>query len=234
MNVALVQFDIVWRYPEKNFQFLNGEFDKLSDDTDLVVLPEMFATGFTMNPENLEESGQQALQWMQEKAMQYDLAVTGSVIWSEGGRFYNRLYFVFPDGSFKYYDKRHSFTLAGEDAHFTSGEERLLVEYRGFVFCPMICYDLRFPVWSRNTAPYYDVLLYVANWPEQRIHAWDTLLKARAIENLTYVIGVNRVGKDKNKLIYTGHSSAYDFFGRQICFSTEREISYIKLNKTHT
>ena len=176
----------------------------------------MFTTGFTMNASSLaEEEESETLKWMQSEAKKHNSAITGSVIISENENYYNRLFFVYPTGDYKIYNKRHTFTLAGEHKTYSSGKEHLVVDYLGWRICPLICYDLRFPVWARNTQN-YDVLLYVANWPQKRIAAWDALLKARAIENMCYCVGVNRIGIDKNDHRYNGHSSVYDVLGEQV------------------
>jgi len=199
---------------ENRVQF-SEKINSISEDINLIVLPEMFTTGFTMNASEVAEPHKGvSFQWMQEQARLKNSAITGSLIIEEDGKYYNRLYFVFPDGSFQQYDKKHTFTLAREHEVFESGNEKIIIEYRGWRICPLICYDLRFPVWARNTSD-YDLLIYCANWPKKRIAAWDTLLKARAIENMSYCIGVNRVGLDGNGHEYTGHSAAYDVLGER-------------------
>lgn len=176
----------------------------------------MFTTGFTMSPANVsEQMNGESITWMKRLSVQYQAAICGSIIISEHNNYYNRFVFVEPSGLVSYYDKRHLFTLAGEQHQYTQGNEQLLIEYKGWKLCPFVCYDLRFPVWSRNTAN-YDMLLYVANWPEKRIAAWDTLLKARAIENMSYVVGVNRVGSDANNYSYPGNSLIIDTLGTVI------------------
>ena len=160
------------------------------------------------------------------------MAVSGSMVYFADGHYYNRLWFVEPDGRSSFYDKRHTFTLAGEDRIYTKGEKRIVIDYKGLRICPLICYDLRFPVWSRNTEN-YDVLIYVANWPQPRINAWDALLKARAIENMAYVVGVNRVGTDHTGHNYPGHSTVNNVFGEPIVFSTEEKVLYDTLDKKH-
>ncbi|HLT49632.1 MAG TPA: nitrilase-related carbon-nitrogen hydrolase, partial [Aequorivita sp.] len=170
-----------------------------------------------------EPNDGKAFKWMVSEAKKNNCAITGSVIISENGNFYNRLFFVFPNGSFQKYDKKHTFTLAKENETYSAGTERLIVNYKGWKICPLVCYDLRFPVWARNTLD-YDVLIYVANWPRVRTLAWDTLLRARAIENMAYCIGVNRVGFDGNDHEYIGHSAVYNVLGKQIStanFETE-------------
>ncbi|WP_311195794.1 nitrilase-related carbon-nitrogen hydrolase [Antarcticibacterium sp. 1MA-6-2] len=181
-----------------------------------------------MNASNLAEpTNGPALQWMQNVARTRDTAITGSLIVEDAGKYYNRLYFVFPDGAYETYDKRHTFTLAKEDETYTAGEKKLLVDYKGWRICPLICYDLRFPVWSRNTED-YDLLIYVANWPETRIHAWDVLLQARAIENMSWCIGINRTGVDGNEYRYNGHTAVYDCLGKNL-FNTHRQIEFTEV-----
>jgi predicted amidohydrolase len=235
LNTAIIQADLAWENTEKNLNSFSEKINFIDKDVDLIVLPEMFSTGFSMNAENLAEPPQgPAFKWMQEIARKRNVAVTGSVIVKENNNFYNRLFFVFPDTTFKTYDKRHTFTLAREDQTYTAGNERLIVEYKGWKICPLICYDLRFPVWARNTVD-YDLLIYVANWPETRIHAWDILLQARAIENMSYCIGVNRTGSDGNKYQYNGHSAIYDCLGKPL-FKNDREAEFtqvLSLEKSH-
>ncbi|MBT2160052.1 amidohydrolase [Zobellia barbeyronii] len=233
LNVALVQTSLAWEDPKANREELDTKLEALTSDIDLIVLPEMFTTGFTMSPRNIEkEEGQRTLAWMQQKAKEKDVAMVGSIVFFENDAYTNRLLFVEPDGKTSIYDKRHTFTLAGEDKVYQAGKERLIVNYKGFKICPMICYDLRFPVWARNTED-YDVLIYVANWPEPRITAWDTLLKARAIENMTYCIGVNRIGSDEVGHKYPGHSVVFDGLGKELEFSVKEEIVTTSLSKKH-
>jgi len=223
LKTAVIQADLYWEDAMKNRELFSAKIAEIKDEIDLIVLPEMFSTGFSMNAENLAEPVQgTTFKWMQDIAKQRDVAVTGSVIVEESGNYYNRLYFVFPDGTFKKYDKRHTFTLAKEDLTYTAGNERLIVEYKGWKICPLVCYDLRFPVWARNTED-YDLLIYVANWPETRIHAWDVLLQARAIENMSYCIGVNRTGPDGNDYQYNGHTAVYDGLGASMFDNTSAE-----------
>ncbi len=216
LNIAFIQANLKWEDSEANRQLFSEEISKVSEETDLIILPEMFTTGFSMKAEKLAEpTDGPTLKWLREQAKTKDSAITGSVIISENGNFFNRLFFVFPDGSYKLYDKRHTFTLAKEDETYTAGKERLIVTYKGWKICPLICYDLRFPVWARNTED-YDLLIYVANWPEKRVNAWDALLKARAIENMCYCIGLNRTGEDGDGYVYNGHSAAYDVLGKEL------------------
>lgn len=202
------------------------------EEVDLIVLPEMFSSGFTMNPKAVAETmNGETIAWLQHLAKAKDCAITGSLVIEENGKYYNRLVFVYPNGELKTYDKRHLFTLAGEDKVYTAGKEKLIIEYKGFRICPLICYDLRFPVFARNVED-YDVLIYVANWPKPRINAWDILLKARAVENMSYAIGVNRIGMDENELEYVGHSQAVDFLGNYLLEAQETDgVFIVELDK---
>ena len=232
MKIALIQSSLLWENPIANRNFSEEKINAITEKVDLIVLPEMFTTGFTMNPEAVAETMQgKTIQWLQSLAKAKISAITGSLVIKENGNFYNRLVFVFPSGEIQFYDKRHLFTLAGEDKVYTSGKEKLIVDYLGWKICPLICYDLRFPVFARNVED-YDLLIYVANWPKPRINAWDILLKARSVENLCYTIGVNRFGFDHNNLEYVGHSQAVDFLGNYILEPQETESVFIVgLNK---
>jgi len=232
MKTVLIQAPLVWEKPAHNRNYFETKINSLPADIDLVVLPEMFTSGFTMNPQAVAETMDgTTIDWLKDLAKAKNLAITGSLVIVENGNYYNRLLFVFPSGEIQYYDKRHLFTLAGENKVYAAGKDKLIVEYRGFRICPLICYDLRFPVFSRNTED-YDVLIYVANWPKVRINAWDILLRARAIENMAYAIGVNRVGLDGNNHEYTGHSQAIDFLGNYITEPSETEGVFIaELNR---
>lgn len=235
LNTALLQVNLKWEDAQENRGLFSKEIKALSEDIDLIILPEMFTTGFSMNASKLaEETDGLSLQWMREMAKVKDAAITGSVIITENNKYYNRLFFVFPNGSYKTYDKRHAFSFAKEDETFTEGKKRLIVEYKGWKICPLICYDLRFPVFSRNTED-YDLLIYVANWPSKRVFAWDSLLRARAIENLSYCIGVNRTGKDGDGYEYNGHTAAYDALGQNITeLNLEKPfVKEITLDKGH-
>jgi len=213
MKIALVQFDIAWENVAGNLAAIEAQLKQVSKDTDVVVLPEMFTTGFTMNPEKYaHRNPDEVLQHMKKWSAIGNYLIVGSIPLEEGGKFYNRLYWVKPSGEVGSYNKRHLFRMAGEDQHYAAGEEKCIVSWRNVTFSFQICYDLRFPVWSRNTEQ-ADVLVYVANWPAVRISAWDKLLAARAIENLCYTVGVNRVGTDANGIEHNGHSMAYDFIG---------------------
>jgi predicted amidohydrolase len=217
LNVTLIQADIVWEDKEANLKQYQSFIEGIQDKKEVVVLPEMFSTGFSMNTRELAEPMDgPTIQWMKHMTKQHRCILTGSLIIEEGENYYNRLLWVQPDGVIYHYDKRHLFAYAEEHSHFTPGEKRLIVSVKGFRICPMVCYDLRFPVWARNRDEEYDVLLYVANWPERRSVAWRTLLQARAIENLSYVVGVNRVGADMKWLNYRGDSAVYGPLGEKI------------------
>ncbi len=232
MKIALIQTSLSWENPSENRPSLQENITSISQYVDLIVLPEMFTSGFTMNPEKVAETMQgETILWLKEMARTKNCAITGSLVIQENRNYFNRLVFVFPSGEIQHYDKRHLFRLAGEDKVYTSGTEKLIVNYKGFKICPLICYDLRFPVFARNVED-YDVLLYVANWPKPRVNAWDILLKARAVENMSYVIGVNRVGTDNNNLEYVGHSQAVDFLGNYLQEPQETEgIFIVELEK---
>ncbi|WP_420603776.1 amidohydrolase [Flagellimonas sp.] len=233
LKLALIQSHLIWEDPKANRTLFEEKIRAISRDVDLIILPEMFSTGFTMNPENVEaEEGEKTVEWMKHVAKQQGTAVIGSIVFSEDKTNYNRLFFVDPNGNLKTYDKKHTFTLAGEDKVYKAGTSKLVFEYLGFKICPLICYDLRFPVWARNVED-YDVLIYVANWPKPRIEAWDTLLKARAIENMAYCVGVNRIGLDGLGYEYSGHSAVYDTLGNQIAYSEKEETLFATLDKKH-
>lgn len=228
LKIALIQSDLVWEKPEDNRLNFTKKINAISDDVDIVVLPEMFTTGFTMSPFKLAESMTgKTVKWMKNLAQSKAVAIVGSLIIAEKGSFYNRLLFVEPSGFITVYNKRHTFTFGGEDKIYEAGKEKVILHYKGWKIRPLICYDLRFPVWSRNTEN-YDVLLYVANWPKSRISAWDVLLKARAIENMCYCIGVNRIGVDGLDKKYSGHSAAYDVLGQPLTtFEANKEETQI-------
>ena len=214
MRVTILQRDIVWGNHKLNLSRADKAIDE-NANADLYILPEMFSTGFCTSPEGIAEiDGAISLQWLKAKAAKTNAAIAGSVAVEEQGRCYNRFYFVKPDGSVATYDKHHLFSYGGEHLKFTAGEERVVVEWRGVRILLEICYDLRFPVWSRNRGD-YDMIIYVASWPTPRVEAWKALLVARAIENQCYVAGVNRVGEDPN-CQYCGGSSIIDPYGRTI------------------
>ena len=238
LNIVLVQSDIIWQNTSENLHHLDKLLSSIRD-SDLIILPEMFNTGFSMNPEQISmpTNGGEVVEWMKGKAKKFNAAVMGSVAVKEGKGFYNRLYFVQPSGEVTFYNKRHLFRMAGENAQFVNGNKRLIVEYKGWKICPQICYDLRFPVFSRNTYKNneydYDLLIYVANWPEVRSAAWTSLLQARAIENLAYSVGVNRVGEDGNSFKYSGDSRCFNYSGERLDGMNSRKemIQIVELNK---
>ncbi len=208
LNVTIIQSFLFWEEVDKNLLHFTEKITSVTVPTDLIVLPEMFTTGFTMNPERLaEEHGGKGLQWMQKMASEKKCAIVGSISVKEHQHYYNRLYWVNPDTTFSFYDKRHLFSMGKEHSHYTAGTNKMIIQYKGWKICPLICYDLRFPVWSRNTTDNpYDLLIYVANWPEVRSYPWKQLLIARAIENQCYVVGVNRIGEDGHHIPHSGDS----------------------------
>ena len=235
LNIALVQTDNVWEDIDQNLNNLSLKIATIANDIDVIILPELFSTGFTMKAEEVaEQMDGKSVEWMKQLSKSKDCLLIGSLIINDDSNIYNRLIVAFPNGDLKHYDKRHLFSFAGEDKVFAQGKTRLVFEYKGFKICPLICYDLRFPVWARNTEE-IDILLYVANWPVARIQSWDILLKARAIENLCYSIGVNRVGVDNNNLVYSGNSAVYDAIGNTLLdFEEGKEgIKSISLDKEY-
>lgn len=226
LSIALIQTDLYWKNKVANLAMLEEKIWGINQKTDLIILPEMFPTGFSMDASELAEPMNLGVtKWMKQMAAQTGSVITGSVIIQEGGKYFNRLLWVSPDGFIQHYDKRHLFRMADEDKTFSPGEKLPIFSLKGWKICPQVCYDLRFPVWSRNHQKdgeeAYDLIFYVASWPAVRISAWDSLLPARAIENLSYSIGVNRVGDDGNGISYNGHSAAYDFKGAQIAYLGE-------------
>lgn len=213
LKISGLNFDSKWKNKLENFQNIETQITNLS--IDILLLPEMFATGFCMKPEEIADQNQETLEWMKNVARKHNFAIAGTVATKENGRYYNRLYFVEPNGTVDFYDKRHLFSYAGEDQEYSAGTNRVIVEYKGWRILLQICYDLRFPVFSRNVLD-YDVAVYVANWPKTRIDAWQTLLKARAIENQSYVFGINRIGTDGNQLEYPESSTCFFADGSDI------------------
>lgn len=227
MKVVIIQSSLIWENPKANRNQFEDKINSINEKVDLIVLPEMFSTGFTMNPELVAETMYgETIVWLQSLAKEKNVAITGSLVMVEDEKYYNRLVFVFPSGEIQFYNKRHLFSLAGEDKTYTKGKDKLIIEYKGFKICPLICYDLRFPVFSRNVED-YDVLLFVANWPKPRINAWNALLKARAIENMCYVVGVNRIGEDQNNYSYSGNSQIVDYLGEPLAEANELEGIFI-------
>ena len=233
LHVTLVQQALAWQDPVANRARLDALLAPLANDTDVVVLPEMFTTGFSMDAEKLcEPVNGPTEQWLQAKAAQLNTAITGSVIVKDGGRYYNRLLWAAPGSDPVHYDKRHLFRMAKEHNHYAPGGSALSIEWRGFKICPLVCYDLRFPVYSRRRPELeYDLLIYVASWPEARRSAWRTLLKARAIENQAFVVGVNRIGRDGNGLDHSGDSVVHDYIGDPIAeLADESAVTTVALD----
>lgn len=234
LKIALVQIDIYWENITANLASLEEKLAIISADTDLIILPEMFNSGFSMNPEVLaEHMNLTTFRWMKQMAKKTGAVVTGSYIVKENGRNYNRLIWMQPDGNYDQYDKRHLFRMAAEHNHYAAGTKRIIKELKGWKICPLICYDLRFPVWSRNVNTEYDLLIYVANWPAVRSHIWSNLLLSRAIENQCYVVGVNRVGLDGNGYEHSGDSAIANYNGKTLAAESNIEtIIYFELNKS--
>lgn len=242
LTISTIQTELVWENKQANLQKLEEKIRSIAK-TELIVLPEMFSTGFSMNPGPLaEEMNGPTIQWMKKLAAEKRAIITGSLIISEGGLYYNRLIWMLPNGQLGFYDKRHRFAYAGEDDRYTAGNKRLIASVKGWKINLQVCYDLRFPVWARQELKYeeaaselqteYDVLIYVANWPERRIHAWKILLQARAIENQSYVIGVNRVGEDGHGIYHSGETMVVDPLGEVLYEQAHREeINTITLDK---
>lgn len=225
LRISMIQSHIIWGDREENLAYYGELIRRVQGRSDLAILPETFTTGFAINEaERLAEPVDgPTLKAVRQWAADYDIAIAGSFIVEEDGRRYNRAFFMTPAGEAFFYDKRHLFRMAGEDTHFSPGDKRLIVPYKGWNICLQVCYDLRFPVWSRNQGNAYDLLIYVANWPEPRRKAWKSLLQARAIENMAYVCGVNRVGIDGNGILFRGDSLVYDPKGKKIADAGKRE-----------
>ncbi len=220
LTITIIQSDLFWEDKTANLEMFERKIMGISEKTEVIILPEMFSTGFSMRPEGLAETMDgKSVQWMKRVSAQKKAILTASLIIEEEGQYYNRLIWMLPNGVFGHYDKRHCFSLAGEDKHYRSGDKRLIASVKGWRINLCICYDLRFPVWSRQVVakdqpqPEYDLLVYVANWPDRRVHAWRTLLPARAIENQCFVVGVNRVGHDGNGVYHSGYSLVSDPLG---------------------
>lgn len=233
LKITTFQAYLFWENIDKNLQNLGLRLSSIREKTDLIVLPEMFSTGFSMNPEvHAETMDGKTMNWMLQQAKKFDCVITGSIIIKEDKKYFNRLIWMRPDDSYEYYDKRHLFGLGEEDKHYSSGNKKLFVELNGWKICPMICYDLRFPVWLRNKDEEYDMLLIVANWPERRSLHWRTLIPARAIENQSFVVAVNRVGHDGNEIYHSGDSMCIDPNGKVIYYKPNDEDLYtFSINK---
>ena len=246
LTITLIQTNLHWEDKAANLSMLHQKIMSIEEKTEVVILPEMFSTGFSMKPEQFAETMEgETVQWMRNMAQQKRIILTGSIIIEEEGNYYNRLIWMLPNGSYGCYNKRHLFGYANEDEHYTAGTKRLITSVKGWKINTQVCYDLRFPVWARQ-APHstrgegrggeveYDVLLYVANWPERRNAAWQTLLAARAIENQCYVIGVNRVGTEGNNINHCGNSSVIDALGNVLYSKmNDEDIFTITLDKAH-
>lgn len=231
LNIALLQTDLVWENPHENRQRIAHTLTNLSKNTDVALLPEMFTSGFTMNAQKVAEPMDGiTMQWLKNEAITRNVAIGGSLVIEQENQYFNRFVWVFPEGNYSFYDKRHLFSPEKEDITYSCGNQKTIFSFKGWKIALYICYDLRFPVWVRNTHA-YDVAIFTANFPYQRISVWDTLLKARAIENMSYTIGINRVGVDKNRCVYNGHSAVYNSFGE--CISgeliTDETIIYASL-----
>lgn len=232
LHISLIQADLAWEDTQANLDYFDQKIQAL-DPTDLIILPEMFSSGFSMNPQVVAQTMDgKAVEWMRKKATETEAVITGSLAIKEGDQYYNRLIWMFPNGSFKTYDKKHLFTMAKEQLSYTAGEEKLLIDYKGWKIFPLICYDLRFPIWNRNLQD-YDLAIYVANWPAKRAPHWKALTLARAIENQAYLIAVNRVGTDGKGFYYSGDSRVIDPAGTILFEKADKEASFqISLSKT--
>ena len=236
LTATIIQSALFWEDPLANLLQFEQKINAISQKTNLVILPEMFSTGFSMRAKELAETMDgPTVTWMKKMAIDYKIILTGSIIIAENQQYFNRLIWMLPNGSFGYYDKRHLFAFAGEDKHYTAGTKRLITSVNGFKIQLLVCYDLRFPVWTRQADqanPEYDILIVVANWPATRSHAWKTLLAARAIENQCYVIGVNRVGEDGNKNYHSGDSTILDPLGNILFTQADEPVVHtIALHK---
>jgi omega-amidase len=228
LTITLIQTQLFWEDKVANLAMLEQKINAIDTATELVVLPEMFSTGFSMRPAQLAETMEgETVSWMKRIAAARKIILAGSVIIEQEGQYYNRLIWMLPNGQYGFYDKRHRFAFAGEDAHYTAGNRRVVAQVNGWRVNLLVCYDLRFPVWARQQlqdgGPEYDLLLYVANWPQRRSHAWQTLLQARAIENQCYVVGLNRVGNDGNDIYHSGDSMVVDPLGQTLYHKADAE-----------
>lgn len=233
LSVTLVQYSMVWEKPRENLKRLASLIKQNVKKPDIIILPEMFSTGFTLNvKDNFGSMRSPVIKWMKEISAEFKCAVCGSLIVKEKKKFYNRFIWTEKDKELKYYDKRHLFSFVNEDVNFTSGNSGVIINYKGWKILPLICYDLRFPVWSRYNDD-YDMIIYVANWPERRSYAWKSLLIARAIENQSFVIGVNRIGTDNDGIYHSGDSSVIAPDGKILFTASDSEIVFTTVLK-HT
>lgn len=231
LTITIIQTDLSWEDIDANLKHFETIFDGIPNQQDLIVLPEMFNSGFSINPEKFAEQPKgKTFYWMKKKAEEYSSVIMGSIAVKERGKFYNRLICMDAHGNYKQYDKRHLFRMGEEHTKFSGGKQKIITEIKGWKILPLVCYDLRFPVWSKNKYKNnkyeYDLLIYIANWPKPRNHVWKALLKARALENLSYVVGVNRIGKDGRMLEYSGDSSIIDYLGNPLveCKPSEEKV----------
>lgn len=231
LHIAVLQPSIRWHNPSFNLQYIENHICEYPKSIDLWVLPELFTTGFTMRPHEVAESMDgPTVGWMKQTASTFQTAIAGSIVIQEDANFFNRFVMVQPNGAVDVYDKKHPYTPSGEGNVYQAGTHNVCIEFKGWRIRPLICYDLRFPVWARNTDA-YDLLLVVANWPKARIQAWNALLQARAIENMAYAIGVNRTGTDHHQLEYPGHSAVYDALGNEILvLDAHKEVGVVSMN----
>lgn len=237
LSITTIQSNLIWEDKAANLHMFEQKINNIEEKTEIVVLPEMFNTGFSMRPKQFAENMDgESVEWMKRISRENGIVLTGSLMIEEAGNYYNRLVWMLPNGQYGYYDKRHLFAFGEEDKHYKAGNKRLIASVKGWKINLMVCYDLRFPVWARQqhkeASAEYDVLIYVANWPERRSHAWKTLLCARAIENQCYVVGVNRVGSDANNINYSGNSLVIDPLGQVLYhMADEEDINTIVLQK---
>ena len=242
LTITTIQTNLLWEEKSANLRLLEQKIAGIEEKTEIVVLPEMFSTGFSMRPEALAETMDgETVEWMKRVSRENGVVLTGSIMIEEDGNYFNRLIWMLPNGQYGHYDKRHLFAFGDEDQHYSAGNKRLIASVKGWKINLLICYDLRFPVWARQAppplgevgrGPEYDVLIYVANWPERRSHAWKTLLCARAIENQCYVVGVNRVGSDANNIYYSGNTLVIDPTGQVLYhMADEEDVNTITLQK---
>ena len=237
LNITTIQSNLFWEDKAANLDMLEKKINSIEEKTEIVILPEMFSTGFSMQPELFaERMDGETVEWMKRVSNENGIVITGSLIIEEEGKYFNRLIWMLPNGQYGYYNKRHLFAYAGEDRHYSAGNKRLIASVKGWKINLQVCYDLRFPVWARQqtkeSETEYDVLIYVANWPEKRSHAWKTLLCARAIENQCYVVGVNRVGSDGNNIYHSGNSLVIDPMGQVLYhMADEEDVNTITLTK---
>ena len=237
LTITTIQSNLIWEEKSANLRLLEQKITGMEEKTEIVILPEMFSTGFSMRPELLAETMDgETVEWMKRVSRENSIVLTGSIMIMEDGNYYNRLIWMLPNGQYGYYDKRHLFAYGEEDRHYNAGNKRLIASVKGWKINLLVCYDLRFPVWARQKVneegAEYDVLIYVANWPERRSHAWKTLLCARAIENQCYVVGVNRVGTDANNIYYSGNSLVIDPLGQVLYhMADDEDVNTITLQK---